>query len=92
MTDAKPTQGTLSIGEMHPACGVAMLYLIKLGKVELFRLLEAFSSCAIENNRSAEICAETLRRILAKEPVSDRYLLGLAFTVRDMLEATDEQH
>ena len=43
-------------------------------------------SLALEGNRLAEMCSETLRRLLAKEPVSDRYLLGLVWTIRDMEE------
>ena len=48
--------------------------------------LEAFSSCAIEGNRLAEICSETLDRLLKSEPVSDRYLLGLAWAMRSVID------
>lgn len=48
--------------------------------------MESFASCGIENNRLAEVCGETLRRVLAQEPVSDRYLLGLVWTIRQMEE------
>ncbi len=44
----------------------------------------SFASDAIEGNRLAEICGETLRRVIAGEPVSDRYLLGLCWTLREM--------
>jgi hypothetical protein len=49
---------------------------------ELAMWLEAFSSCAIEGNRLGAVCVETLRRILSGEPVSDRYVLGLAWAIR----------
>jgi len=42
---------------------------------------ESFSSCAIEGNMLAEICSGTLSRLINHKPVSDRYLLGLAFTI-----------
>jgi hypothetical protein len=50
--------------------------------------LESYSSCAIEGNRLAEICAETLDRLIHGQPVSDRYILGLAWNLRDMEENT----
>lgn len=37
----------------------------------------------------AEVCGETLRRIREGEPVSDRYVLGLAWTVRVTMERHD---
>lgn len=76
--------GTLAPGEVHPAAPVAADFLRSLGPVHLTQWLETFSSCALEGNRAAEVCAETMRRFLAGEPVSDRYLLGLAFTIAEM--------
>lgn len=81
--------GTLKEGEYHPAANSAMLYIKSLGRNELMLFEESFCSCAIEGNRLAELCAETLRRILNNEPVSDRYLLGLAWTIK---EGNDERH
>jgi hypothetical protein len=51
------------------------------GQGKMFMWSEAFASCAIEGNRLAEVCSETLNRLLNSQPVSDRYILGLAFTV-----------
>lgn len=76
------THGTLSKTEHHPAADDALKFLQSLGIVQLTVWQEAFSSCAIEGNRLAEICAETLNRILSGKPVSDRYLLGLAWTIK----------
>ncbi len=76
-------RGELKIGEPHPSTYSAMEYVKSLGFEELLRWQESFSSCAIEGNRIGEICAETLRRIMDHEPVSDRYLLGLAWMMRD---------
>lgn len=69
-------------GEPHPAALAAMAYLQKIPLHELFTWTEAFASLAIENNRLAEICLSTLDRLLIGKPVSDRYLLGLAWTIR----------
>lgn len=74
-------RGTLDIGEPHPGYHVAMEYLRSVGYAELYLLLEAFASCAIEGNRTAEICAETLRRLLTHQTVSDRYIMGLAWEI-----------
>ena len=76
--------GTLSLGEPHPSAHGALKYVVSLGPVRQAELLGAFSSCALSGNRTAEILAETLRRVMTREPVSDRYVLGLAWYVRDM--------
>lgn len=81
--------GTLREGEYHPAANGAMAYLRAFG-MDLLPYQEAFASCAIEGNRLGEICSETLRRVLAGEPVSDRYLLGLAWSIRNMVEMKNE--
>lgn len=81
------TPGTLRPDEHHPAADSAMAWLQEyLGRdpQRAFVLVESFASNAIEGNRLAEICGETLRRILDREPVSDRYLLGLVWTIREM--------
>jgi hypothetical protein len=70
-------RGHLELTEAHPSAELALDIIKQVPLSELFIYMEAFSSCAIENNRGAEICGETLNRLLRKEPVSDRYLLGL---------------
>lgn len=79
-------RGTLKEDEPHPAAYLAKRYVHSFSIHELFGFLEAFSSCAIEGNRLGEICGETLRRILNSEPVSDRYMLGLAWAIKDIKE------
>lgn len=76
--------GTLKVGEPHPAFTSALDYLIDLGLDGWCQWREVFASCALSDNRLAEICLGTLDRLLAGEPVSDRYLLGLAWTLREM--------
>lgn len=77
--------GTLAIGEVHPGAHIAMEYIrnFLMKDLDLFIFREAMASCAIEGNQLAEICSETLRRLLEKEPVSDRYLMGLAWFMYD---------
>jgi len=88
MTETTP--GTLRLDEHHPAADDAMAwlqsYFSRKAPEEVFVLLESFASCGIENNRLGEVCGETLRRVLNREPVSDRYLLGLVWTIRQMDE------
>jgi hypothetical protein len=79
--------GTLALTEPHPAARDALAwvraYLLKdIAKAHL--LLESFASVGLSGNRIGEVCGETLRRVMASEPVSDRYLLGLAWTLREM--------
>ena len=81
--------GTLNPGEAHPAAYEAKEYIVKRGLKKLTMYLEAFSSCAIAGNRLGEICSETLNRLLKGEPVSDRYILGLAWELKRM-ESTDQ--
>ena len=81
--------GELKQGEFHPAASFAMRYIKSLPVEELMSWNEAFASSAIEGNRTAEICGETLNRILTGQPVSDRYLLGLAWVMR--CESEDEE-
>ncbi len=78
--------GELNPGEHHPAADGAMEY-IRAMAVDLPRLAmlqESLASSALSGSRLAQLCSETLRRLLANEPVSDRYLLGLAWLARDM--------
>ena len=81
-SDLRMADYELSPGEPHPAALEAMAWLQKIPLPELFTWKEAFASMAIEDNRLAEICLSTLDRVLSGKPVSDRYLLGLAWTMR----------
>jgi hypothetical protein len=71
----------LAKAEAHPAALAALQYLNALSFEEKENFLLTFSSLALEGNRLAEICSGTLRRIIDGEPVSDRYLLGLAWEI-----------
>lgn len=86
MSDSAIPPGTLALGEFHPSAPDALKYIEGLGPLRHMVLQEAFSSCALSDNRLAEICSETLRRVMHAEPVSDRYVLGLAWYIRNMEE------
>jgi hypothetical protein len=73
--------GVLTPIEPHPAYITALEYLRSTPYDEMAVILESMASCAIEGNRLGEVCAETWRRLQAGEPVSDRYLMGLAWAV-----------
>jgi hypothetical protein len=85
------TRGELNLGEPHPAAYDAQKFIASLGASEISMWLESFASCAIENNRLAEVCSETLNRLLNSQPVSDRYILGLAFTIAHSRLDTDKE-
>jgi len=77
--------GTLVGNEPHPGYNVALKYLSSLGFVKLSLYMESFASCSLSDNRTGEVCAETLRRVLGGgEPISDRYLMGLAWMVYEL--------
>lgn len=88
MSEGSPT-GTLEVGEPHPSARRALEWIqgwAVSDPLEAAMMLESLYSTALSGNRLAEICAETLRRISEGEPVSDRYVLGLAWFLRDALE------
>lgn len=71
-------------GEYHPAADQALEYIQNMDHLKLIRYSETFASTAMSGNRLAEICHGTLDRLFNKEPVSDRYILGLAWTLKEM--------
>lgn len=81
---------TLAEREAHPAAFMAKEWLATLSPGELAIYAEAFALTAINGNRLGEICSGTIQRLLNSEPVSDRYLLGLAWAIRVMEERSDK--
>lgn len=67
---------SLKEGEFHPAAHIAMTY-VQDHLTPMAR--EAIASTALSGNRLAELAYSTLERLDKKEPVSDRYLMGLAW-------------
>jgi hypothetical protein len=76
--------GMLGIHEPHPAAVNAMAWLKKRvdSPASAGILLGSFEAMAAEGSRLAEVCADTLRTFIAGEPVVDRYLMGLCWTLR----------
>lgn len=86
MNEEELTAGTLAVGEAHPAAHDAFKYVRKYisNPKRLCFMRESLASCALSGNRVAEVCFETLERILNGQPISDRYLLGLAWFLKEM--------
>lgn len=76
---------TLEIGEYHPAADDALLFYKSLSFQDRAMLEESFASTAISGNRLSDVCLGTMRRLKNGEPVSDRYLLGLVWTIQKAL-------
>ena len=57
-----------------------------IGIEDFFILQESLASTAIEGNDLSKEILGTLDRIKNKEPIGDRYLLQLAWFLRDMKE------
>jgi hypothetical protein len=76
--------GALADGELHPASASAVAWISRLGLPKLQVCLSVFESSGLRGNRSGQVCVKTLGRLIAGEKVSDRDVLGLAWTLRDM--------
>ena len=87
MTDIN--RGVLDLGEPHPMAYESQQYISNISADRLLRYAESYASCAMSGNRMAEICGATLSRLLRSEPVSDRYILGLAWSL--MLMEKDQK-
>lgn len=80
-------RGTLKEGEHHPSAEDAKAWLVRRWTLENICLWkECLASTALSGNRLSEVCLGTLQRIEDREPVSDRYLLGLVWLLRDLEE------
>lgn len=84
------TEGTLKQGEYHPAADSALKYIREYVLQDPF-IIESLASTALSGNRTAELGHETLRRIMNGEPISDRYLLGLAWTFKQIEELKEKE-
>ena len=73
-------------GLYHPAADSAMKW-YKEWRLDIKRyamMKEAFASTALADNVLSDVCLETMNKLEEGEPVSDRYLLGLCWTLRGM--------
>lgn len=84
----KRDRSELAVTEYHPSADSALRwYKVWATDFQRYMLMkESLASTAIENNRLAEICLGTIHRIENKEPVSDRYLLGLVWFLRGSVD------
>lgn len=82
-------RGTLTEKEYHPAADSAMVWIkwfIASDPMRWIQIKEALASTALSGNRLSEICLSTIERLAEGSPVSDRYLLGLCWFLRDNFE------
>lgn len=86
------TNGTLNAGEPHPASLSALYWLRSQPKEVINLCVMSFTAAAGSGNRLGEVCLETMNRIMEGKPVSDRYLLGLAWAIRDCMDTVREQN
>lgn len=84
-------KGTLELGEVHPSAYYARDYIKTVGLSKIMMIQESMASCAIEGNQLAEVCLETWRRLEAGDPVSDRYIMGLALFIMKMIELEEKR-
>jgi hypothetical protein len=85
----KIPEDTLKEGEPHPSSRSAFVWFhenIVKDPIRYIQIVEAISSTALSGNRLAQICYGTLQRLDKGEPVSDRYLLGLCWFMRDIMD------
>ncbi len=76
----------LNPGEPHPSSIPAFEY-VKQMMISKPHLVESIASTALSGNRTAEICLSTIRRIQSGDTVSDRYVLGLAWMMKEIANA-----
>lgn len=79
-------QGTLKENEYHPSADNAMAWLQDFtlnNPVQWIQIKESIASTALSGNRLSEILMSTIDRLDTKQPVSDRYLLGLTWFIRE---------
>lgn len=89
MTDQVQDNTTLGDKEPHPSARIAYVWFhesIVKDPMKYIQLKEAISSTALSGNRLAQICFGTMQRLEDGQPVSDRYLLGLCWFMRDLME------
>ena len=83
------TIGTIKKDEYHPAADNALNWM--RDRIDKFPVwVEVFT--LTRENRLSQICLETLERLMNDQPVSDRYLLGLVWVLKDLEAPVAERH
>ena len=75
----------INVKKPHPMVYDAKAYLLEL-KHKLPVYAEVLSLCSSNGNELARVCSETMESFLTGKPVADRYLLGLAWYIRNSEE------
>lgn len=88
----KKDESELALGEPHPSSKAALTWYNRwrLNIKEYALTVESLASTAIEGNRLANVCLGTIKRLENNTPISDRYLLGLVWFLKEMQEADKE--
>ncbi len=68
----------LELGEVHPSAHIARDYIAEHLALNPMTI-EAIASTALSGSRIASICLSTYERMVSGKPVSDRYVMGLAW-------------
>lgn len=79
----------LGVNEPHPSAHPAYLWFhqsVVDDPIRYIQLKESIASTALSGNRLSQVCLGTMNRLEAGQPVSDRYLLGLVWFMRDLYE------
>jgi hypothetical protein len=85
------SRGELKEHEHHPAAYEALRYVQSLGPEKLVMYMESMCSVNIESNsRKLDICIGTLDRVMKGLGVGERYILGLAWFLRDMEDKNEK--
>lgn len=71
----------LKQGEPHPSAVGALQLVSGLSHADILRWKDTFMRHAAEGSRQAEVCFDTLTKLVEKLPVSDTEILGLAWAI-----------
>lgn len=91
MSDLPADPTTIAADEFHPAARQAYRWLkgfMITNSEDYLQYKFALQAAAADGNRQAQICMGTIDRLSKAQPVSDRYLLGLCWTIMAMYNHT----
>lgn len=78
------SDGVLRPGEYHPATDAAFKYLAELPLDTLTEHMKTLANQAVAGSRCAGVCLHTLNAMLSGNQLADRYILGAAWTVKEL--------
>lgn len=90
--DEETDPSEIQADEHHPAANSAYRWLkgfMVTNSEDYAKYRLAIEMAAQVGNRQAQICWGTIQRLKFGEPVSDRYLMGLAWTILFLHQRTD---